>query len=166
MTSFREEQCFAPWVYWILAATAVAAFAGPLVAVWLAGDEPAAIPVLLVELFAVALMFLPLNILVMVTEVNERELVVTFGRWFIMYRKRIQLDDISETRSVYYRPIWDAGGWGIRWGRFEGKRCSFLNARGDRGVFLVYGSGKSLIVGSQEPEQLADAIRKATDPQR
>ena len=166
MPGFREEQRFAPWVYWITVATAVAGLLGPPVAAMLARDFSAIIPVILVELFVAVLMFLPFNLLFIVTGVTEQELVVSFGRWFTLYRKRIRLDDISEVRSVYYRPIRDAGGWGIRWGRFEGKRCSFLNACGDRGVFLVYGSEKRLIVGSQEPEQLADAIRKAAGLQK
>lgn len=163
MQAFREEQRFAPWVYWIAVATAVAGLAGPPVAAMLAKDSSAIIPVLLLELFVTALMMLPFNLLFIVTEVTEQEVVVSFGRWFTFYRKRIRLDDIAEARPVYYRPIWDAGGWGIRRGRFEGKRCAFLNARGDRGVFLLYGSGKRLIIGSQEPEQLADAIRRAAD---
>jgi len=166
MPVFREEQHFAPWVYVILVFTAVAALTGPLVAAWLAHDPSATIPVLLVELFAGVVVLLPLNLLLMVTEVRDRELVVAFGRWFTMYRKRVPVHDITESRPVYYRPIRDAGGWGIRWGRFEGKRCTFLNVRGDRGVFLVYGSDKRLVVGSQEPERLADALNKARDLQK
>ncbi len=166
MQGFREEQRFAPWVYWIAVITALAALIAPPVAATLARDPTAVIPVLLLELFVTALMALPFNLLFIVTEVTEQEVVVSFGRWFTFYRKRIRLDDIAEARPVYYRPIWDAGGWGIRWGRFEGKRCAFLNARGDRGVFLLYGSEKRLIIGSQEPEQLADAIRKAVGMSR
>ncbi len=161
MTPFREEQRFALWVTCLSALTALAALIVPPVATWLAKDA-SAIPVLIpVELFVAALMLLPFNLLFITTEVNEKEVVVTFGRWFPVYRKRIQLQNISETRAVYYRPIWDAGGWGIRWGCFEGKRCSYLNARGDRGVFLLHGPETRLIIGSQEPEQLADAIRRA-----
>jgi hypothetical protein len=160
LPNFREEQRFAPWVYWIAIGTAIAGLAGPPIAAMLAKDPSAIIPVLLVELFVAVLMALPFNMLFIVTQVTEQQVVVSFGRWFTIYRKRIQLHDIQEARPVYYRPIWDAGGWGIRRGRFEGKRCAFLNARGDRGVFLVYGSEKHLVIGSQEPEQLADVIRK------
>ncbi len=166
MPGFREEQRFAPWVYWLAAAVALAAFIAPLVAARMAKDPSAFIPVILVELFVVALMLFPLNILFMITEVTDRGVVVSFGRWFPIYRRHIPLHDIQETRPVYYRPLWDAGGWGIRWGRFEGKRCTFLNARGDRGVYLVHGSEKRLIIGSQEPEQLAEAIRKAAGVSR
>ena len=166
MHSFREEQRFAPWVYLLLIVTALAGLAGPPFAMALAGDASALTPVLLVELFVGALMALPLNLLFVVTEVAEQEVVVSFGRWFTLYRKRVALHDISEARPVYYRPIRDAGGWGIRWGRFEGKRCAFLNARGDRGVLLVYGTEKHLVIGSQEPEQLAHAIRKAAGMSR
>jgi hypothetical protein len=166
MPNFREEQHFAPWVYWIAAAVALAALIAPLVAAHMAKDPSACIPVILMEFFVAVLMLFPLNILFMTTEVVGREVVVSFGRWFPIYRRHIPLHDIQETRTVYYRPIWDAGGWGIRWGRFEGKRCAFLNARGDRGVFLALGSEKRLIIGSQEPERLADAIRRAAGMSR
>jgi len=137
----------------------MAAIIAASVAATLPKEPSAVIPVVLIEVLVC--IAIPLNLLFVVTEVTEQEIVVSFGRGFTMYRKRVQLHDIRETRPVYYRPLRDAGGWGIRWGRFEGKRCAFLNARGDRGVFLVYGSEKRLVIGSQEPEQLADAIRKA-----
>ena len=160
MVGFREEQSFAPWVYWMLALSLFAALVAPPVAAWLARDATAVIPVLLVECFVAVIMLLPVNMLFMVTEIADAMLVVRFGRWLTLYRKSIPLNDIADARPVYYRPIWDAGGWGIRWGKFEGKRCAFLNARGDRGVLVTRSSGKRLIVGSQEPERLADAIRK------
>ena len=166
MPVFREEQRFAPWVYWISAGVVLAGLIAPLVAAQMDKDPSALLPVTLVEVFVAVLMVLLFSILFMVAEITEQEVVVSFGRWFPFYRKRIRLDDIAEARPVYYRPIWDAGGWGIRGGRFEGKRCAFLNARGDRGVFLLYGSEKRLIIGSQEPEQLADAIRKAAGMSR
>jgi hypothetical protein len=161
MPAFKEEQGFAQWVYWIAAMTALAGLAAPPTAAALARDYSAVVPVILVELLMAILLLLPFNLLFLITKVGGQELVVSCGRWFTMYRKRIAFHDISEVRPVYYRPLRDAGGWGIRWGRFEGKRCAFLNARGDRGVFLVHGSEKRLIIGSQEPEQLAEAIRRA-----
>ena len=38
------------------------------------------------------------------------------------------------------------------------------DVRGDRGVRLALENGKSLIIGSQQPEALAEAIRRALRP--
>ena len=46
--------------------------------------------------FVAAMMLLPLNLLFMFTEVTEQEVVVSLGRWFTIYRRRIQPHNISE----------------------------------------------------------------------
>ncbi|MFO7976966.1 MAG: hypothetical protein R6V12_20330 [Candidatus Hydrogenedentota bacterium] len=98
-----------------------------------------------------------LNVFHMRTTVTEDQVIVQFGRFFPMYRKRIPLANINSSRAVEYRPIRDAGGWGIRFGRFENKSCRFLNSRGSRGV-LVETADLRYIIGSQVPEQLQRAI--------
>ena len=57
-----------------------------------------------------------------------------------------------------YRPILDYGGWGIRWG--PGKGWAY-NVSGNRGVQLELLDGKQLLIGSQNPEKLAQMIGKA-----
>jgi hypothetical protein len=103
-----------------------------------------------------------LNVFQMCTTVTDTQLIVQFGYLFPMYRKRIKLDKIKSSRAVLYRPIRDAGGWGIRFGRFEGKACRFLNSRGDRGVLLETETHR-YIIGSQDPEQLKIALEAAGD---
>jgi hypothetical protein len=56
-----------------------------------------------------------------------------------------------------YRPIRDYGGWGIRYGR-GGKA---YNVSGNRGVMLELSDGQKLLIGSQRPEELANAINLA-----
>ncbi|NVL91956.1 MAG: hypothetical protein HWN71_02845 [Desulfobacterales bacterium] len=53
-----------------------------------------------------------------------------------------------------YNPLKDYGGWGIRYGR--GGRA--YNVSGNRGVYLELSNGKSLLIGSLQPEELARAI--------
>ena len=160
MPVFREDQTYARWVYPL----AAAAFFGMIFAqmaeglstgVWKGGWALAGINAL-----TVCGGLLVLNVLYMSTEVTRTELVVTMGRFFPLYRRRVALADIAGVRAVTYRPIRDAGGWGIRWGRFEGNRCAFLNARGDRGVFVDLRNGKRLIIGSQNAEALAEAVSR------
>ena len=164
MPVFREDQTYARWVY-LLAAAAFFGVVGAQMAeglstgVWKGGWALAGINAL-----TVGGGLLVLNLLYMSTEVTRTELVVTMGRFFPLYRRRVALADITEVRAVTYRPLRDAGGWGIRWGRFEGNRCAFLNARGDQGVFLLLQNGKRLIVGSQNAGALEAAVLREAGP--
>jgi hypothetical protein len=101
-----------------------------------------------------------LNVLPMKTSVDRHEVRVRFGRLFPMYVERIAIANVAALRPVEYRPIRDAGGWGIRWGRFEAKRARYLNARGHRGV-LIEGEKLRLVIGSADPDKLASAIEQA-----
>lgn len=159
MPVFREEQRYPRWVYLLAAAAFFGALFAEAVETLSSGRGGGPYEWIPGVLGATAGMLI-LNLLFMATEVTRTELVVTMGRFFPLYRRRVALADILEVRAVTYRPLRDAGGWGIRWGRFEGIRCAFLNARGDRGVFLNLRNGKRLIIGSQNAEALAEAVSR------
>ncbi len=98
----------------------------------------------------------------MTTRVTDGRLVV---RWSWFYRKRIPLRDIAEAEPIRYDPISQAGGWGIKYSR---KLGLVLNVFGDRGVKVSTGA-KRYMVGSQRPDELAEAILEgaiATSPSR
>ena len=98
---------------------------------------------------------LTLNLLCQKTLVTDRDLIVTFGAVLPLYRKQIALPKIAEAKAVTYSPIADYGGWGIRgWGKNIA-----LNARGNRGVRLTLQGGSHVLVGSQRPEELAQALK-------
>jgi len=157
---FREEQGFGVWVD-VLSLTAMGgAAAGQLIT--LAGEATSSAGALAGwALFWAVILMVMANLFRMTTEVDHHEVRVTFGRWFPYYRKRVPLDTIVNSRAVTYRPLRDAGGWGIRWGRFEGHRCAYLNTSGNRGVLLELDGGKRLIIGSAVPESLQMALVRA-----
>ena len=111
-------------------------------------------------MIALAISAFLLNILPMTTWVDEDEIRVQFGSLLPIYIKRIPIAGIGSVRAVEYQPIRQAGGWGIRFGRFEGKPARFLNARGRRGV-LLEGENLRFIVGSAYPEKFAEAVDRA-----
>ncbi len=90
-------------------------------------------------------------------QVREDDLYVRYSP-FHWSHKRIQLKDVLNVESKTYSPIKDYGGWGIRCGR-DG--CKVYNVRGNRGVMLKFVDGKSLLIGSQQPVRLLDAIRSS-----
>lgn len=89
----------------------------------------------------------------MVTEVRQSGL---FIRYFPFHRafRQVPLDGLRSCTARTYGPIREYGGWGIRVG--IGKRA--YNVSGSRGVELVYGDGKKLLIGSKKADQLAGAI--------
>jgi hypothetical protein len=99
------------------------------------------------------------NVLFMVTRVSTECVYVRFGWLFPMYVKRIPVQNIREARAITYRPILEAGGWGIRGGRIEGERSKVLNARGNEGV-LLQTEKIPILIGSQQSADLLDAVQK------
>jgi len=101
----------------------------------------------------------------MVIAVNDNELTITFG-YIKLIRKRIPLSDIKSAEVVTYRPIRNFGGWGIRCGRFRGQKTACLSLKGNSGVLFILAKRQKfcivrtdkLIVGSQEPARLLEAI--------
>jgi hypothetical protein len=68
--------------------------------------------------------------------------------------RRIPWSAIERYESIRYRPLRDFGGWGIRWA--PGKIA--YNVSGNRGVWFELTEGRSVLVGSQRPEELVNAI--------
>jgi hypothetical protein len=81
-------------------------------------------------------------------------------------RRTISLADIDGLEVREYNAIKEYGGWGLKgWSRDK----VAYNVRGNRGVDLRLRDGRSVMLGSQRPHDLADAIerqRKKLDPTR
>jgi hypothetical protein len=163
---YREEQNFDWRVY---AAVVLAEVVVTLTLYWLylKGFDPAAavgLPGLAMSLGAAAGLGAPLLLVVgllrMTTEVTPTDIRVWFG-WVPTYRRFVPVGSVSKVTVVSYRPLADYGGWGIHSGR-DGERA--LIARGNRGVRLELADGTRLLIGSQKPETLAEAIERASHP--
>jgi hypothetical protein len=166
---YREEQHFVWWLYALLALMALLGCAGPA---WHqqhpgAGPNPAVAPRgwglevplgLLIGLGLPALLII--LVLHMTTEATPTYVGVWFG-WIPTYRQIVPISGIERVEVVHFRPIADYGFWGVRRGH-DGERV--LIARGNRGVRLYLSNGSRLLIGSQRPEMLANAIRQAMEP--
>ncbi len=93
---------------------------------------------------------------VMTTEVTPTEVLVQFG-WLPSYKEAIPLSEIQSAEAVRYNPM-DYGGWGIKQ-RSANDRV--LSQRGDQAVRLQLVEGRRLLIGSQRPEALLDAIKRS-----
>jgi hypothetical protein len=72
-----------------------------------------------------------------------------------LHWREFPLATIVKAEAVTYRPILEYGGWGIRIGR---KGWAY-NISANQGVQVTLESGKSFLLGSLQPEELAIAIQ-------
>ena len=77
--------------------------------------------------------------------------------WPLLRHKVIPFTEIEKHESRSYRPIIEYGGWGIRG---FGDHMVY-NVSGNRGVKLWLKGNKTLMLGSQRSDDLAQAISKA-----
>jgi hypothetical protein len=87
-------------------------------------------------------------------EVNDRGL---FLRFFPMHRKarQISLDEVTSITAVQYQALLDYGGYGIR----KYPRSTAYNVRGEDGVRIDYENGCHVLLGTQHPEALFQALK-------
>jgi hypothetical protein len=152
---YANRQRFAYWVY--LVVLGVALVSGG--AVWQEYARGKLLSPSLLVVPALLLLMVP-NLLALRTSVNSECVHLRLGLLVPLFWKRIAVNTIRSARVVTYRPLRDAGGWGMRFGRFEGVFTVFWNARGNRGV-LIETDARRYIIGSQEPERLLAAIERA-----
>jgi len=89
------------------------------------------------------------------TVVTDRRVL---ARFVPFSSKSIDLGAVESAEAVKYSPIADAGGWGVK---FSKKFGTVLNVSGEHGVFVNHikdGKTKKLLLGSERPGELAEAI--------
>ena len=158
---YREEQRFSLWLRWLIVLSMLLALGFSIFSLTkiLSDQGSSYMPILTLIIagicvpIAVALLFLVLKL---ETEVRQDGLYVRFFPLHIHF-KRFTTEDLSECYARTYRPILEYGGWGIRCSL--GGKGKAYNVSGNKGVQLVFKSGKRLLIGSQRADELEEAIR-------
>ena len=146
---FREVQQFRQFWLWLI----LIFISLPLVFVTLTNNlSLSGAFVILLNLGLLALFYS----MKLITEVRSDGLYVRFFPLHLSFHK-IPLEELKKYEARSYSPIREYGGWGIRYG-FKGKA---YNVSGNRGVQLEFLNGKRLLIGSQKPEELVQAIELA-----
>ncbi len=162
---FYEEQRFRqPWLLiliFFLAAMSWYVFFQQIIGGNPFGTNPAPDGVVwgLWAVFGIAfpLFFLALRL---TTEVRQDSIHI---RFIPGHRPIIRLEEIKSVEVREYRPFREYGGWGIRYSSQYGMA---YNVSGNKGVQLELVSGKRILIGSQGPERLANALREALRTRR
>ncbi|RKY75857.1 hypothetical protein DRQ07_11235 [candidate division KSB1 bacterium] len=118
------------------------------------GNNPAPDLVLIVFWIVFGVIF-PLFFLklCLVTEVRDDGIYikfVTINKDFI----RIGFDEIDTCEIRKYRPIVEYGGWGVKYG--SGGKA--YNVSGNMGLQFKLKNGKSVLIGTQRPEEFKLAV--------
>jgi len=158
---FREEQKFSQ--IWVLIVVFV-----PVVLAWYAfiqqlmldkpfGSNPAPDTVLWIiwTVFGIAFPVFFFSVKLS-TEVRNDGIFIRFFPFHREFRT-LPFEAVIKYEVRDYSPFKEYGGYGIRYGR-SGKA---YNVRGKKGVQLELVSGRKILIGSQKPDELAEAIRTA-----
>jgi len=155
---YREAQYFRQlWLWVIVLFISLLSIYGLIQQVILGipfGNNPApdAILVIIAVIFGLILpLFLYKTNLTI--EVHSDGLYIRFFPFHLSFHK-IATEYIKEFKARSYSPLKEYGGWGIRYGR-NGKA---YNVSGNRGVQLHLSDGKQLLIGSQKPDELCEAL--------
>jgi hypothetical protein len=159
---YREVQRFPQWWLWTLVLVAAAAVWIAAIIHFFAVDKAAHGRLPDIFMFIVWVLIgigMPLLFMftMLVVEVCREGLFYRFYPFHLSYH-RIPYEDIRTAEARTYRPIMEYGGWGIRYSRKNGKA---YNVSGNRGVQLELVNGKRVLFGSQNADELANAINQA-----
>ena len=154
---FREQQRFKQWWLWLLVYGITTlmwwAFFQQIIRGRSWGTTPAPnwLIWLMWPVFGLGLPAL-FHTMTLIVEVRPSRVEIRY-RPFV--NRSIALSDIEQVTARTYKPIEEYGGWGIR--GWSGQRIAY-NVSGDQGVELLLRDGRSVMIGSQQPETLALAI--------
>ena len=158
---YQEEQKFGLWLRWLIYLSMGLSVVISVFALVKESSPDGSLPNREIILAVVVGIGVPIAItalfmlLKLQTEVRPDGIYVRFFPFHIHF-KRFAREDLSEYYARQYKPIREYGGWGIRCSIRNGKA---YNVSGNKGVQLVFSTGKKLLIGSQKPEQLEAAIR-------
>jgi len=162
---FREVQKFHQWWVWLLvyglAALTWYGFVQQIILGQPFGSNPASdwMMWLIALLFGIGLPVF-FHRLRLIVEVRDAHIYI---RYVPLVTRQIPFAEIERYQVRTYQPIKEYGGWGIR-GRSRDKIA--YNVSGNRGVELELYGGRKIMIGSQRPEELAQAIEAHAQSRR
>lgn len=93
----------------------------------------------------------------LITEVDDS--TVTLRYRGLLKTRTVPISTIRQARPRTYRPLREYGGWGIK----IGPSGWTYNVSGKEGVQLQLENARPLLIGSQRPEELAEAITSSPE---
>ena len=106
-------------------------------------------------MFSIVFMSILLAFLTVIRLETEITSEGIYYRFFpLKKRTLISKEDIAECYFRVYKPFWEYGGWGIRFG-LKGRA---YNIRGNKGIQLVLKDGKKILIGTSDENEVKKAL--------
>ncbi|WP_462247939.1 hypothetical protein [Ekhidna sp.] len=153
---FKEEQSFVgTWTWYLVIGIAVLSVGGTGVGLFFTNDAEGIIGLIIAAITTGGIIVLFYTSKLQVS-MDQDSLYYRYPP-FVSAEKKVTSDDIKEIYVRKYKPIGEYGGWGYRF-RFRSGRA--MNVSGDVGVQLVFKNDKRLLIGTQKPEAMREAVRR------
>jgi hypothetical protein len=78
---------------------------------------------------------------------------------FILKTKTYLWQDVDQVYTRKYSPIWEYGGWGLRYGFKNGVA---YNVSGNNGIQIVLKNGKKVLIGTRKMEEANRILEMTT----
>jgi hypothetical protein len=158
--TFEETQRFSQLWLWIviLGVSIIMLFQVPIGLIHNSGDAPMTTANIIILIFSLVFV-VGINALFyfarLVTKIDDGGVHITFHPFFSK-TKTFSWDEIEKAYVRKYNSFLEYGGWGIR---FSWKGRAY-NTSGNRGLQLIMGSGKKILIGTHKPEELDAFLKK------
>ena len=157
---FEETQRFnQPWLWIVIVGVSLLVIVQvPISLIYAAGEDPLPTSSILAIIFSLVFA-VGLNALFiysrLITRIDKNGVGITFKPFFNK-EKIIRWAEVEKVFVRKYKPLWEYGGWGIR-NRWNSKA---YNTSGNIGLQLILKTGKKVLIGTQESEEMESFLKK------
>ena len=153
---FKEEQSFVgTWMWYLVIGIAILSVGGTAVSLAYTADTEGIIGLVITAVVTGGIIVLFFTSKLYIS-IDQNSLYYRYPP-FVNSEKVITKDDVKEIYVRKYKPILEYGGWGYRF-RFRSGRA--LNVAGNVGLQFVAKNDKRILLGTQKPEELKQAVRR------
>lgn len=158
---FTERQKFRQWWLWLVLLGVNGFFLFGVFRQVIGGHQFGSKPMsnaglLIATILTALLTFLLINFR-LDTIIKKDGVYVMFFPFHLRF-KHYPWNNLTKSFVREYSAIGEYGGWGLRFGLF-GKGKAF-NISGNQGLQLEFTNGKKLLIGTNKPDQLTEALNK------
>ncbi len=153
---FKEEQSFVgTWMWYLVIGITVLTVGGTAIGLMFIKDSEGIIGLVISAIVTGGVVVL-LYTSKLYVSMDQDHLYYRYPP-FVNSEKRLSKDDVKEMYVRKYKPITEYGGWGYRF-RFRSGRA--MNVAGNTGLQLLLKNGKRILIGTQKPEEMKQAVRR------
>jgi hypothetical protein len=149
MYLFEEQQRFRQWWLWVIMGAVLVLVPGSILLGPVENDGR-----LVAEILAISIV--PVLIVTLFLVMNLKTRIDNNGIRYRLFPLQLRehiitWDEVAHWEVRKYSPLWEYGGWGLR---YSFKHGEAINVSGDRGLQLVLKNKKKILIGTQKPDEL------------